>query len=193
MRTRMLTAAALSALLAGSAVAQTTTPAPSNNNSATPPAASSPSNAPSGAIKMPSDTRANAATGTTTTGAFIDAQHREQWLATTLIGTEVRGAADEDLGEVNDVLMDRNGNVVGAVIGVGGFLGIGEKDVAVPFNALELVRNGDDEKLVLRKSKEELKAAPEFKELAQTRTAPAASGANSGSTAPMTTPPASAR
>ncbi len=192
MRTRMLTAAALSALLAGSAVAQTTTPAPSNNNTATPPAASSPNNAPSGAIKMPSDTRANAATGTTTT-AFIDAQDREQWLATTLIGTEVRGAADEDLGEVSDVLMDRNGNVVGAVIGVGGFLGIGQKDVAVPFNALELVRNGDDEKLVLRKSKEELKAAPEFKELAQTRTAPAASGANSGSSAPMTTPPASAR
>ncbi|MEW6255344.1 MAG: PRC-barrel domain-containing protein [Pseudomonadota bacterium] len=192
MRNRMLTAAALSALLAGSAVAQTAAPAPSNNNTATPPAASSPSNAPSGAMKMPSDTRANAATGTTTTGAFIDAQDREQWLATTLIGTDVRGAADENLGEVSDVLMDRNGNVVGAVIGVGGFLGIGQKDVAVPFNALELVRNGDDEKLVLRKSKDELTAAPEFKEYTPNRTAPAAGG-STGSSAPVTTPPASAR
>ncbi len=51
-------------------------------------------------------------------------------LSTNLIGKKVSGAGDENLGEVNDVLMDRNGNVIGAVIGVGGFLGVGEKDVA---------------------------------------------------------------
>ncbi|MEW6124517.1 MAG: PRC-barrel domain-containing protein [Pseudomonadota bacterium] len=182
MRNRMLTAVALSALIAAPAFAQSTAPTPSNN-ATTPPATTAPApGAADGAIKM------KPATSAAATGTFIDAQDREQWLATNLIGTSVRGASDENLGEVNDVLMDRNGNVVGAVIGVGGFLGVGEKDVAVPFNSLELVRNSDGEKLVLRKTKDELKAAPEFKEYSAAP--PAAAGS---STAPMSSPPASAR
>ncbi|WP_127090791.1 PRC-barrel domain-containing protein [Aquabacter cavernae] len=181
MRTHLLTAVALSALIAGPALAQSTAPTPSSGATTAPAAGAA-----DGAIKMPHNTSAAA------TGTFIDAQDREQWLATNLIGTAVRGSSDENLGEVNDVLMDRNGNVVGAVIGVGGFLGVGEKDVAVPFNSLELVRNSDGDKLVLRKSKDELKAAPEFKEF--TPNPPAASGtAAPGSTSAPMTPPATAR
>ncbi|MEP9376477.1 PRC-barrel domain-containing protein [Aquabacter sp. CN5-332] len=180
MRNKILTIAALSTLAAAPAFAQSTAPSPSTDM--TPPAASSPS----------SDTKPAGAMGSSSaaaTGAFIDAQQREQWLATDLIGAKVRGAADENLGAVNDVLLDRNGNIIGAVIGVGGFLGIGEKDVAVPFDNLELVRSSDGDKLILRKSKDELKNAPEFKEY--TPPAPTAAPAPGGSaTSPMTSPPA---
>lgn len=185
MRNHILTAAAFSTLLAGSALAQTM--APSNNNTTTtPPAATQ--TAPGASTDM---NRSGSMSGTTAgaTGAFIGAQDREQWLATNLIGKKVSGAGDENLGEVNDVLMDRNGNVIGAVIGVGGFLGVGEKDVAVPFNNLELVRNNDGDKLILRKTKDELKSAPEFKEYTDntTRTTPAATPGAAGTTAPATT------
>ena len=46
------------------------------------------------------------------------------------------GANNENIGEINDVLINRNGQVVAVIIGVGGFLGIGEKDVAVPMSML---------------------------------------------------------
>ncbi|WP_194164647.1 PRC-barrel domain-containing protein [Microvirga thermotolerans] len=60
-----------------------------------------------------------------------------QMMASDLIGTKVISTNNESIGDINDVIVDRNGQAVAAVIGVGGFLGIGEKDVAVPFNALE--------------------------------------------------------
>ena len=190
MRNHILTVAAISTLMAGSALAQTTAPSTSPST-ATPPAATqtgpgAKTDMNRAGTAMPGQTTAAAA------GTFIDAQNREQWLATNLIGTRVNGAADENLGEVNDVLMDRNGNIIGAVIGVGGFLGVGEKDVAVPFNALELVRNSDGDKLILRKTKDELKSAPEFKEYTDnsTRAPAAATGTESR---PMTTPPATTR
>ncbi|MBD2748137.1 PRC-barrel domain-containing protein [Microvirga sp. BT688] len=62
-----------------------------------------------------------------------------QMMASDLIGTRVVGANNESIGDINDVIMDRNGQIMAAVVGVGGFLGIGEKDVAVPFNALEFM------------------------------------------------------
>jgi hypothetical protein len=54
-------------------------------------------------------------------------------------GTRVYGANNESIGDINDILLDRNGQVVAIIVGVGGFLGIGQKDVAVPFQALEIV------------------------------------------------------
>ncbi|MFG1462386.1 PRC-barrel domain-containing protein [Xanthobacter sp. DSM 24535] len=170
MNTKMLTVTALAALLAGPAFAQTATP-PATAPSAAP---MTPPNPSTSTGTMPSTSSSSTmSSGSANSAAFIETQKQEQWLASTLIGTKVRGSGDESLGEVNDVLLDRNGAVVGAVIGVGGFLGVGEKDVAVPFNALELVRNNDGDSLVLRKSKEELKAAPQFKEY----TAPTSAGA----------------
>ena len=60
-----------------------------------------------------------------------------QIMASELIGTRVVSANNESIGDINDVIVDRNGQAMAAVIGVGGFLGIGEKDVAVPFKSLE--------------------------------------------------------
>jgi len=64
------------------------------------------------------------------------------------------------------LLMEKGGNVVAAVIGVGGFLGIGSKNVAVPFKSLELSRDSDgNDKIAMRFSKDELQQAPDFKPL----------------------------
>src|SRR3954463_4618409 len=54
-----------------------------------------------------------------------------------LVGATVVGPNNERIGDVNDVLLDRNGQAVAIVVGVGGFLGIGEKDVAVSFNQVQ--------------------------------------------------------
>jgi sporulation protein YlmC with PRC-barrel domain len=60
----------------------------------------------------------------------------DQFRSTNLRGTRVYGANNENIGEINDVLINRSGQVAAVIIGVGGFLGIGEKDVAVPMSML---------------------------------------------------------
>jgi sporulation protein YlmC with PRC-barrel domain len=60
----------------------------------------------------------------------------DQFRSTNLRGTRVYGAKNENIGEINDVLISRSGQVAAVIIGVGGFLGIGEKDVAVPMSML---------------------------------------------------------
>ncbi len=55
-----------------------------------------------------------------------------------IIGTSVRNQQNEDIGSVTDLLIDRNGQVKAAVLSVGGFLGIGDKDVAVPWNQVQV-------------------------------------------------------
>jgi len=106
------------------------------------------------------------ASGKTTismTKSFIDAQTSEQWLASKLIGTQVAGSANEKIGSVNDLVLDRNGAVLAAVVGVGGFLGIGEKNVAISFKSTNLVRSSDGDKMTLQVTKNELEQAPAFK------------------------------
>jgi sporulation protein YlmC with PRC-barrel domain len=72
-------------------------------------------------------------------GQFMTKMEANHVMASDLIGTRVVGANNESIGDINDVIMDRNGQIMAAVVGVGGFLGIGEKDVAVPFNSLEFM------------------------------------------------------
>jgi sporulation protein YlmC with PRC-barrel domain len=71
---------------------------------------------------------------------------------------------DNKIGEIMDVLVDREGKVTALIVGVGGFLGMGEKDVAVPFNAVQ-VTTKDNNKwyLVMNSTKDALKAAKGFK------------------------------
>ncbi|WP_262027468.1 PRC-barrel domain-containing protein [Microvirga sp. Mcv34] len=72
-------------------------------------------------------------------GQFMTQMQANQIMASDLIGTRVVSANNESIGDVNDVILDRNGQVMAAVVGVGGFLGIGEKNVAVPFDSLEFM------------------------------------------------------
>ena len=70
--------------------------------------------------------------------------------------------SDNKIGDIDDVLIDKEGNVTALIIGVGGFLGMGEKDVAIPFSDVHgSVKNGKWY-LVLNTTKDALKTAPGF-------------------------------
>jgi hypothetical protein len=68
---------------------------------------------------------------------FVTAQEPSDWLASSLIGRTVYNEQEENLGNINDVIFGEDGQVVAILIGVGGFLGIGQKDVGVQFSALQ--------------------------------------------------------
>ena len=71
--------------------------------------------------------------------------------------------SDAKIGEVKDVLVSQDGKISALMVGVGGFLGAGEKDVAVPFNAIKHTEKNNKVYLTMDTTKDALKAAPGFK------------------------------
>lgn len=72
-------------------------------------------------------------------------------------------STNNKIGDINDVLVGRNGEVNAVIIGVGGFLGAGEKDVAVNFNAISKTTKDNKTYLTVDTTKDALKSAPGFK------------------------------
>jgi len=132
---RLFPAAAVVALMSMPAFAQTATaPAQSNPPAATAPAASPAVNA------MADDISANK-----------------------LINKSVKNAANESVGDINDVLLSSDGKVSAVIIGVGGFLGMGEKDVALPFDQLTFAKDSSGDLMVSTSAtKDSLQSAPEY-------------------------------
>ena len=122
---------------------------------------------------------------------YLTRQAPTDWTAEALIGRTVENSNGDNLGEINNVIINEKGDVVAVVIGVGGFLGIGEKNVGVPFDALDFrtvdpAENRTDKSkeqkaeqkqesaearfdsehedmhIVLNTTKDDLEAAPEF-------------------------------
>ena len=95
---------------------------------------------------------------------FITAQSPTQYLAKDrLIGAKVKNSTGEIVGDIEDLLIDSDDHVSGVIMGVGGFLGIGEKKVAVKTSALQLeVTDGKMNVLLSGATKESLKSAPAF-------------------------------
>jgi hypothetical protein len=151
---KIMITTALSGLMVTGALAQST---PSGTNEAEKAAASSP-------------------TMSTGDAKFINTQGPDHWLSSYFIGTDVVGPDNEKIGDVSDILFDKNGSIVGYVVGVGGFLGIGAKNVAlapssftpVPANAdrtttgSATTASADDIKLKLNMTKDQLKQAASF-------------------------------
>jgi sporulation protein YlmC with PRC-barrel domain len=95
--------------------------------------------------------------------SFVTVQPEGQWLIGRFVGQPVTNEAGERIGDINDVLFDKSGRIANVVIGTGGFLGIGEKSVALPFSALSITAGADGRRVVtLALSKQQLKAAPDF-------------------------------
>lgn len=94
---------------------------------------------------------------------FITAQPADQSLARVFLGAAVKNPDGETVGEIHDLMFDKSGNISTVVIGVGGFLGMGEKFVAVPYAAL-LIGPGKDgtRTIILKASKGDLTLAPAF-------------------------------
>ena len=80
----------------------------------------------------------------------------------TYYNEDVYDNQDNKIGDVNDILLDKDGRVSTVIIGVGGFLGVGEKDVAVPFTALKVAEKAGDRYLVINATKEALEKAPGY-------------------------------
>jgi PRC-barrel domain len=82
-----------------------------------------------------------------------------------ILGRQVLSAANEDMGRIVDVIVDREGTVRAAVIDFGGFLGVGSRKIVVDWNALHFgsVANKSDS-ITLELTKEQVNAAPEYKE-----------------------------
>jgi hypothetical protein len=99
---------------------------------------------------------------------FLAKQASDDWLASNLIGQTVYNGQNEAIGDINDLVTDQGGKIVAVLIGSGGFLGMGEKDVAVRFEDLKLAREQNDSiKIVADFNKETLAAAPDFETLAE--------------------------
>jgi hypothetical protein len=82
-----------------------------------------------------------------------------------VLGRDVRSPADEDMGRIVDVIVDRAGLVRAAVIDFGGFLGVGSRKIVVDWNALRFGRIGNkSDSITLELTKDQVTAAPEYKE-----------------------------
>jgi sporulation protein YlmC with PRC-barrel domain len=167
---RLMISTAAAALVAGSAIAQQ----------------------PPGADKSPPPAQVQKDMPTAGSRQFVTQQTGDQWLASKFKGTDVIGTNNEKIGDVNDILFDRNGRIMAYVVGVGGFLGIGSKDVALAPNAFQVEMDRNEVKLKLAMTRDELKNAPEFK-LATDRPAAPTTGQRDRAPAERApaTPPAS--
>ena len=84
-------------------------------------------------------------------------------MASNLIGSTVYSSANENVGSVNDVIFSKDGKIQAIIIGVGGFLGLGEKDVAVPLDRIQFSRDENNNmKYTVSASRQELEQAPAF-------------------------------
>lgn len=74
---------------------------------------------------------------TNTAPAADTMSHQGQWRASKVVGLKIYNDSNESLGSVNDLLLDKEGKIAAVVIGVGGFLGMGEHYVAVPYEKIK--------------------------------------------------------
>jgi sporulation protein YlmC with PRC-barrel domain len=103
----------------------------------------------------------------TTVGAYaatmtMSAAPTESWTVTNYYKQDVYDPKESKIGKIDDVLVDKSGKVTGLVVGVGGFLGAGEKDVIVPFTAVKNTKKDGKWWLTLDETKDGLKGAPGF-------------------------------
>lgn len=176
MTKKLMIGAAIGALMASTALAQS----PSSPSSSTTPAAA------------PAQSSAGKAD-------FVMSQKPDQWLATKFRGTEVLGADNQKIGDVSDILFDKSGSIQAYVVSVGGFLGVGAKEVALAPKSFDVVpgQNGAAPKLKIAMSKEQLTQTQNFARYEPPRPATTGSGPaglGGGAMRPSSnTPPASSK
>jgi len=82
--------------------------------------------------------------------------------ASDLMGVQVTTTGGDEVGPVSDLVIDQDGQVVGIVLGVGGFLGMGEKNVAIGWDEVSITGTTDELELQIDQSRDSLMSAPEF-------------------------------
>ena len=81
-----------------------------------------------------------------------------------VLGREVRSVADENMGRIVDIIVDRSGQVRAAVIDFGGFLGVGSRKIAVDWSILSFGSGEKSDRVVVELTRAQVKAAPEYKD-----------------------------
>jgi hypothetical protein len=99
---------------------------------------------------------------------FMATMPAEDTSVTNYYKQNVNDPIDDKVGDVRDLIIDKDGRIIAAIVGVGGFLGIDEKNVAIPFDALKLSPESFGGKMVTKvltvnTTKDELKSAPGLK------------------------------
>ena len=158
MMTKPMIGAALGALMVTGALAQSPSPPPPANPA--PAAAAQPAG------------KAN----------FVTAQKPDQWLASKFRGTTVMDADSQKIGTVSDILFDKDGKIEAYVVAVGGFLGMGAKDIALAPTSFEVIpgKNGNADILRISLKQEELKTAQNFTPYSPPRPTTTGQGAPGG-------------
>jgi sporulation protein YlmC with PRC-barrel domain len=117
-------------------------------------------------LQAPSQGSAMTAPSTQTSAARL--------LASDIYKANVYDNSENKIGDVTDLIIS-NGNIKEAVIGVGGFLGAGQKDISVPFKELNISSRNGKEWLTLNRTKDELRSMPGYEPVGRSKTATAAS------------------
>lgn len=129
---------------------------------------------------------------TTTTGGSTNATVMANgMLASEVIGENVYNSSADDaekIGDVNDIVLSQDGQTESVIIGVGGFLGMGEKNVAIPFDKLSWVEKDNDRWLVAETTREQLDAQPAFDRTAYIGNGKAPVSNDTAAVAPGATP-----
>src|SRR5262245_10062021 len=81
-----------------------------------------------------------------------------------VLGREVRSSADENMGRIVDIIVDRSGRVRAAIIDFGGFLGVGSRKIAVEWNALRFDPDSRRDVITLELTRDQVKEVPEYKD-----------------------------
>lgn len=156
MKTLLATASMLALLGAAPALAQDTAPA-------TPPAVQD--EAPASPSPTPNITTPSADVDDANDADKSAAMSDGQWRSSRLVGVTVRNGANESIGDINDLIVDNTGKITAVVVGVGGFLGMGEKLVSLSFDQLSISRDSNNMIVVMANAtKESLESAPEWKD-----------------------------
>jgi hypothetical protein len=173
MMKKLLLSTALSGLMLSGALAQAQPPAPATPPAATPPAAAPAPDSSKAAPATPGTAQRPAAPSAPQGAAaqpmaaeqkVVTSQKPDQMLASKFSGTDVLGPDDKKIGDVSDILFDKDGKIEAYVISIGGFLGVGSKDVALAPSSFQIVKgtNGAADKLKISMSQDQLKQMASF-------------------------------
>lgn len=119
LKTHLTAGIAAAALMTTAALAQTT-PAPAGGQPAAPATQNQTASMPGG-------------------GQFVSQMPKDMMRASKLMGVDVYGSDNQKIGDVDEAIVDRDGKIHSIVVGIGGFLGIGQKDVAIPYDQVQWI------------------------------------------------------
>ena len=176
MTKKLMIGAAIGALMLSGALAQSPS-SPSGSSS----------NLPAAAPGQPNAGKAD----------IVISQKPDQWLASKFTGTSVMGSDNQKIGAISDVLFDKTGKIEAYVVSVGGFLGMGTKEVALAPSSFDVIpgQNGNAAVLRLSLNKDELMQAQNFARYEPPRPTPTTTGSGlgglpgAGTRPPTNTPP----